>query len=512
MVCVSPLNLALQLTLIPFPKKMATAALDALLPAVAPPQTILINGKPLNEVLTVVANTIRQQQEEFRKFHEQQRNENKLFSQRLDALEGRVGRIENDLKIDQRPIRAYGQAAAECIFDSLSTVEYRVFRCEWKNRIQMRNHLLNMTEKSQLSDCFQRWMKHRNMKAAASLLMGKSQGSVRLQFFSRWRSAVVENKAIRRNRRLVRSVLFVSAKNLAAAYFQKWLVLRNEAAEAEIRRRQRNAELADTLASLSTRGLARRYFGKFLRYQDHVAYAQARYQQAARLEVANHRRLAQNAYEKLEEFTNFRLFNVRRRRVIASKQKHALRSLVARYLDKWALYVRVAQRREARLALMARMHHSHQMRLASRYFTKFIRFVPEVHQERRFRELATYLTIIAKKYDSLGDQLDLGLDNLSHTNQVVSRVVDTLLLTNDAPQVQSLLSIHRGDSKLNQRIPRTATSTPALRVGDRSSNVQMRTRTPSPEVFRKLPHHGGSPLRQSPADVIAGVRERMATH
>ena len=489
-----------------FKTAMSTAALDALLPTVAPPQTILINNKPLNEVLTVIANTIRQQQEEFRKFHDTQKGENKIFNQRLEALEGRVDRIEKDLKITERPIGAYGQAPAPCIFDSLSTVEYRVFRCEQKNKIQTYEELLDKTNKARAAYFLSKWLRRRHMQAAASLMMGTSFGNTRLQFFGRWKAALEANKSQRRAKRLVRSVLFVSAKSLASSYFRKWLQYRNDLAEGARQRRARNMELSDTLASLTSRGLVRKYFGKLCRYQDHVAYVKSRYHQAGRLEVANHRALAQNAYEKWEEFTNFRLFNIRRRRVITSKQKHALRTLVSRYLDKWALFVRVAPRREAKLALVGRMHHSQQMRLASRYFIKFVRFIPQVHQQRQFRELATYLTIIAKKYDSLGDQLDLGLDNLSHTNQVVSRVVDTLLLTNDAPQVQSLLSIHRGDQKLNQRFPRAAA--PAIA----GSVPRTRTRTPSPEAFRRVAHHGSSPLRQSPADVIAGVRERMTTH
>eukprot|EP00758_Cryptobia_borreli_P015801 Tbor_TRINITY_DN6055_c1_g7::TRINITY_DN6055_c1_g7_i1::g.10581::m.10581 len=433
--------------------------LNDTLPTYAPPQACLINGIPLNEVLTIIANTLRAQHEELQEHKAKDENDKRIINERLQVLEDKVSNIEYDLNISARPINAYGMATMDTLYDHLTTCEYRLHRGEKKNKTQTYFILLNKTNKERSDYFFSKWLRWRNARASATALMHRSHLIIRLRTYKRWKLAKELIQKERREKKALRFLLYNTAKELASLYLKKWKTWHKETEEMLITKTIRDNETAETIANIANRGLVRRYFAMWATYQDHLRYIQGKYNDAIQLEVSSHRKLAQNTYEKWEEFTNYRLFEVRRRRIIVTKHKQALRTIALRYLYKWCTFVKIVQRREAILLLVTRMHHAAIMRIGHRYFNNILRFVNLRQQQREQKEVFNLLSSLSKKYDILGEQLDMGLDNLSHTNGVLSRVVDTLLLTSDAPQVQSLLSVHRGDMKLKENIKRNTQNT-----------------------------------------------------
>lgn len=428
-------------------------ALSALLPTNPVPLALTVNGRPLNDVLTVIANALRSQQDEIRDFKQLHQQHMKEVAQKLTELDGRIRTIEVDLQISRRPFAAYGQPPMGTAYDAITTMEYRLHRSSCAVRTNINQDIAAFYTKAVLQRYWAKLSKYVTLRTAVRNMSGASRLLTLGGMYRRWQAGVALIKQRRSRARNVSAIIYTNGKLLTATYLRKWLEWHKDLHARLHEKRARDAKVSDALATFNLRGVVRRYFNKWAQYQEHLAYNAHRYRQAQHLEVVAHRTVALNAYERWQEFTNYRLFEVRRQRAINTRHKQALRALVLRYLTKWQRFVSVQQARQAKYVLVARMHHSATMRLARRYFDKILRFVTFTQQRRRSDELAAYLTLLAKKYDAMGEQMDLSLDNLTHTNGVLSRVVDTIILTNpDAPQVQSLLQVHRGDRLINNRL------------------------------------------------------------
>lgn len=427
--------------------------LSALLPPSPPPMAVTVNGRPLAEVLTVVANALRAQQEDIRQFRMQHSSDMAEVARRFEAVEARVTRLETDLQIQRRPFAAYGQPHMPTAYDAIASIEYRVHRSSTAVRLNAEADIGAAYAKGVLQRYFKKLFVYAALRVAVRRMAADSRSVTLAAAMRRWAAGAAVLKARRAAERKVAALRFVSDRRIVGVYFGKYIEWHKDLNARLAEKRARDQRVANELAAYNLRGTVRRFFAKWSQYQGHFAFNANRYRAAQRLEVANHQRTALRAYEAWAEFTNYRLFEVRRHRAIATRQKQSLRALVLRYLATWQRFVAVQQARQSAYVLVTRMNHAATMRLARRYFEKILRFVTLTQQRRRTEEIAAYLTLLAKKYDSLGAQLDLSLDNLSHTNGVLSRVVDTIILTNpDAPQVRSLLTVHRGDQTTGARL------------------------------------------------------------
>lgn len=386
----------------------------------APPMTvqqaIQIGGVPLNECLSSMMDLIRLQQRTIEDL--QVRDRENL--DRIGQLERYVSVISRDLRLDTRPIACYGQPDMPTISDSLTNVEYRVTRLIQQRHYFIRKQCALILRNGELRSAFQRWMSYASLR---SLFHGSSR-SLLARYSSKWRRYVEWSKLNSARQRHQRALRYLSTKALVMRYYNTWRRYIVYMDQQHNDRRLILGGRAETVAQATMRGLARRFFIRWVEFIGECRLMQHRVNAVGTLEQRGSRILARKYLAKWLTYRGLMVALRIRHGNVNLQASKAHKRLASIYVAKWRLFAqRCSFSRQARSAV-PRLHHLRLVALARRYFGKLQSFA-KFHREQR-EKMAMQLAIqqLARRCDSLGSQLDIGLQTLSHTNSVLSKVLE----------------------------------------------------------------------------------------
>ena len=385
-------------------------------PPITVQQAIQIGGVPLNECLASMMDLIRLQQRTI----DDLQNRDRENLDRIGQLERYVSVISRDLRLDARPISCYGQPDMPTISDSLTNVEYRVTRLIQQRHYYIRKQCALILRNGDLRTAFQRWQSYATLR---SLFHGSSR-SLLSRYSHKWRRYIEWSKVNRARQRHQRALRYMSTKVLVNRYYDTW---RRYVVFMDQQHNDRRLILggrAETVAQATMRGLARRFFVRWVDFIAECRLMQHRVHAVGTLEQRGSRLLARKYLAKWLTFRGLMTaLRIRNGNVNLHASK-AHKRLASIYLDKWRAFAqRCSFNRQARSAV-PRLHHLRLVALARRYFQKLQAFA-RFHREQR-EKMAMQLAIqqLARRCDSLGSQLDIGLQTLSHTNSVLSKVLE----------------------------------------------------------------------------------------
>jgi hypothetical protein len=387
-------------------------------------QTLTISGAPLVDCLAAMMQMIRSQQQMVEDLQSQIENQSQDQIQRIERLERYVSHLTVDLKLDERPVAAYGQGPMPTIADAVRTVEYRLTQLENKRRQNLLAQVVRIADDARRRDTYQQWSLVARAKGMMrDLTMGQSKRT-RLRYFQKWIRFLATAKADQVNKRRIRALNYLSTKNVVQRYYDKWRRFIEQSQETKIRMRLETAMKVEGMASVSNRALARRYFSKLVYFVAECRTMQFRVKQVLGMEQQRSRAIAVSYFRKwISHHALVQLFRSRSA-VVNTQSSRAFRTLALRYLENWKVCSQRRILRRQTRSVVPRLHHAQLIILARRYFAKLETFA-RLNAERREKE-AMQLAIqqLARRCDSLGIQLDLGLQTLSHTNGVLSKVLE----------------------------------------------------------------------------------------
>ena len=397
-----------------------------------PPSTglqmgMMVNGRPITEVLSMMMTTIRSQEAMINDLQETIRRQHEEAERRHSRLEHYVAHVQSDLKLEMRPIGCYGQPAMPTISDSVTNVEYRLTLLEQRGKKKIQHDLLSITTRTLALRFFQVWLRFRRFREVLRGIRGEVRSNHLSYFFNKWKRYRQDSRKRRGYSRKLRSLQFVASKGLVLRYLDKWFRFLTVSSENRRQRILKNNDVARVMSTVTMRGLARTYFLKWFR--NHI-FLRQRYEQSRAVLSMEHsatRVLAVKYFVRWREHQQAAHVRSVRHRLVLLHATKAYQALARRYLRYW---VKGALRRRRRMqgkALIPRLHHLQLTNVARRYFFKFCVWT-RFNQEKKLREeWQGVIHRLSDRADALSTQLDVGLQTLSHTNAVLARVVDVVI-------------------------------------------------------------------------------------
>lgn len=469
-------------------------------------QTLTISGAPLVDCLAAMMQMIRSQQRTIEDLQSQIENQSQDQIQRIDRLERYVSHLTVDLKLDERPVAAYGQGAMPTMADAVRTVEYRLTQMENKRRQNLLAQVVRIADDARRRDSYQQWSLVARAKGMMrDLTMGQAKRT-RQRYFQKWFRYLAAVKSDQVNKRRVRALNYLSTKNIVMRYYDKWRRFIELSQEMKVRSRLEMALKVEGMASVSNRALARKYFSKIVYFVAECRTMQFRVKQVLGMEQQQSRSVALTYFNKWTNFHQLVQLFRSRSAIVNTQSSRAFRGLALRYLEKWrACSQRRILRRQTR-SVVPRMHHAQLVTLARRYFTKLEGYA-RLNAERREKE-AMQLAIqqLARRCDSLGIQLDLGLQTLSHTNGVLSKVLEHVSFNSSwerkqasghSPQRAGETDARRGSEQVTTQVTTTEVVQASLRGGWGDSDLDAWVAG------------SGRPGAQSAEDLLLQLRTRL---
>lgn len=387
-------------------------------------QTLTIGGAPIVDCLSAMMQMIRSQQRVIEDLQGQIENQSQDQIQRIDRLERYVSHLTVDLKLDERPVTAYGQGAMPTMGDAVRTMEYRLTTLENKRRQNLLGQVVRIADEARRHNSYQQWSLVARAKGMMRDLCVGQAKQTRQRYFRKWVRYLAAAKTDQVNKRRIRALNYLSTKNVVQRYYDKWRRFIEVSQEIKVRTRLEMVMKVEGMSSVSNRALARRFFSKFVLFVAECRTMQHRVKVVLGMEQQQSRSIAVTYMRKwVAHHTLVQLLRSRTA-VVNNQSSRAFRALALRYLDKWKVCSqRRIMRRQTR-SVVPRLHHAQLVQLARRYFGKLEMFA-KLSAERREKE-AMQLAVqqLARRCDALGLQLDLGLQTLSHTNGVLSKVLE----------------------------------------------------------------------------------------
>lgn len=386
--------------------------------------SITIAGVPIGECLGSMVQLIRQQNRVIEELQSQVLQQSVDHMQRIERLERYVTLLTRDLRLDVRPVAAYGQAALPTIADAVTTMEYRLTTMENKRRQQLMKHCVTIATRGRLYAAYQQWSLVARAKGMMrDLTVGQSK-RLRQRYLAKWLRFIQISKADQVNKRRVRALNYLSTKNIVQRYYDKWRRFLSSVHDYKVKLQIANHAKSENMSAVTTRGLARRYFKNWVRFVGECHAMAVRVKATLAMEQLSSRVLAQRYLHKFAAYV--RLMQVLRYRhnTVHGLSAKAFQRLALTYLDKWKeCSSRRIKRRQSR-SMVPRLHHLNLVLLARRYFGKLELFAKWNVERREKQAMQLAIQQLARRCDTLGSQLDLGLQTLSHTNGVLSKVLE----------------------------------------------------------------------------------------
>lgn len=385
---------------------------------------ITINGAPIGDCLAAMMSVIRSQQRTIEDLRQHIESQSTDAVQRVDRLERYVTLLTRDVKLDNRPIPAYGQGPMPTLADSVTTVEYRLTQLENKRRQMLLRQVTDIANRCRMRGTFEQWVLVARAKGMMRDLFLGQLKRTQLRYYQKWTRYLAASKADQVNRRRVRALNYLSSKGLVQRYYDKWRRFILQSREDKIARRLGAAMKVEGMGAVSNRSIARRYLVKWTQFVSECRSMQFRVKFILQLESDRSRAIAVRYLGKWSAHHRLTKALQQRLTVVNQQSAKAFRALALRYLANWKdCSKRRLMRRQTR-AVIPRMHHLQLVALARRYFLKMEMYSKWIGEKREKEAMQLAIQQLARRCDALGAQLDLGLQTLSHTNGVLSKVLE----------------------------------------------------------------------------------------
>jgi hypothetical protein len=414
-------------------------------------QTLTIGGAPIVDCLSAMMQLMRSQQRAIEELQGQIEHQSTDQIHRISRLEQYVSHLTIDVKLDERPVAAYGQAPMPTMGDAVRTIEYRLTQLENKRRQTLLGQVVRIADDARRRDAFQQWSLVARAKGMLRDLCVGQAKRTRHRYLQKWMRYVALSKADQVNKRRIRALNYLSSKNVVQRFYDKWRRFIEVSQEMKVRSRLEMAIKVEGMTSVSNRSLARRYFSKMVLFVGECRTMQYRVKYILSMEQQQSRGMALKYLQKWLAYHKLLQLLRSRTAVVNVQSSRVFRALAQRYFENWKLCSQRRILRRQTRSVVPRLHHAHLVLLARRYFGKLESFA-RLNAERREKEaMQLALQQLARRCDALGLQLDLGLQTLSHTNGVLSKVLEHVSFNSSWERKHSSHSPARGDeSQANQ--------------------------------------------------------------
>ncbi|KAH9601796.1 hypothetical protein LSM04_007731 [Trypanosoma melophagium] len=405
-----------------------------------------VGGAPLEDVLTAIVRILRSQQEELDKLRRE-------FGERISNNEVKLQKhgenirnISSDLKLHERPINFYGKQPMLTMTDAVINIESRLASAEKKEKDNTAVRLVETNNKKIAHAYYNRWLIFRNMRTTGRLLLVETRKSICQRYIRKWIRFLAYQAKRRAQQRHLTRLLLTHESRLLLTYWHKWT---EEIKTREYHRTQRRIsayDSADLVVRLTSRNIARRVFNDWLKFLESSKEPGNYVKRALLLEQKTARLLAEGYLQKWFDAHRWRRVFLMRLKALEVMRSKIYRDFTHSYLKSWFSFTEKRRHRRKIYSLIPYYHHGHLSALARRYFSRLYTFRLLRKEAREKEALEQRLKEIGERADGIQKQLDLGLHTLAHTNSVLARVVDTVMIAEEPrTAIQRLLQEETSD-------------------------------------------------------------------
>ncbi|ESL06651.1 hypothetical protein TRSC58_05672 [Trypanosoma rangeli SC58] len=397
----------------------------------APSLELQIGGAPLASILVDMMRLIRSQQEELAALRRNAEEGIYRGECGLKQHEEVLSRLSEDVRLQVRPIHHHAQPPMPTMADAVANVECRLGRVERARKLELAARLREVTAKNFLATFYSQWLHHRMRRAASYLLLMQTKKNVWQRYMRRWVRYLSFRMRQLARRRHFTGLIAVQERRLMRRYWCQWTQSAASKLQTRVHWRISSHNAAEMMLRLICRSITRRYLRAWMQFSETTRNAKSRARAALLLEQKTARLLAERYIQRwLDSHRWCQLFVVRLKTLDALRVK-TCRNMVRSYFRTWYDILQHRRERYRTLRLISHLHHTSLAALARRYFSRLYAFRLVRREARVVEALEQRLQSLSERADGLQRQLDMGLHTLSHTNSVLARVVDTVMISRE---------------------------------------------------------------------------------
>ncbi|EKF31641.1 hypothetical protein MOQ_004516 [Trypanosoma cruzi marinkellei] len=474
----------------------------------APSLELHVGGAPLAEVLADMMRLIRSQQKELESLRRDAeegiyRNECGL-KKHDDVLES----FAEDLRIRVRPINYHGQPPMPTMADAVANVECRLGRVEREKKFDVALRFSEVARKKLMTAFYSQWLLFRKLRAKSHYLLAETKREIWRRYMRKWSRSLALRRRQAAWRRHLMGLTAANGRRIMMSYWCKWVQVVAFKSQARANRRTFAYEISDTMLRITCRGIARRYLYAWAQFVAAARDSRYRAQGTLWLEQKTARLLAGRYFERWLDAHRWCRLPLMRLKALDALRVKLSRGLARSFLRRWQDFVRNRCERRRVLRLIPHLHHANLATLARRYFSRLYAFRFVRRDARVVETLEQRLKTLSERADGLQRQLDMGLHTLAHTNSVLARVVDTVMVAGE-PRA-ALQAFLQGDTMMSVPIVtslREKTSQQGASAPSLSPNSHRHEDSASPTGREKQPTD--EHRRVSASEMLQNLRARL---
>ncbi|EAN93351.1 hypothetical protein C3747_1g104 [Trypanosoma cruzi] len=397
----------------------------------APSLELHVGGAPLAEVLADMMRLIRSQQKELESLRRDAEEGIYRNECGLKKHDGVLESFAEDLRIHVRPINYNGQPPMPTMADAVANVECRLWRVERERKFHAAARLSEVTRKKLMAAFYSQWWLLRKLRAKSRFLLTETKREIWRRYMRKWSRSLAFRRRQAAWRRHLMGLTAAHGRRIMMSYWCKWVQVVAFKSQARANRRISAYNISDTMLHITCRGIARRYLYAWAQFVAAARDARCRAQGALWLEQKTARILARRYFERWLDAHRWCRLPLMRLKALDALRAKLSRGLARSFLRAWQDFVRNRCERRRVLRLIPHLHHANLAALARRYFSRLYAFRFVRRDARVVETLEQRLKTLSERADGLQRQLDMGLHTLAHTNSVLARVVDTVMVAGE---------------------------------------------------------------------------------
>ncbi|KEG10922.1 hypothetical protein DQ04_03151070 [Trypanosoma grayi] len=406
----------------------------------APSLGVQLGGVPLADVLADMMRLIRCQQQELDALRRDSEEKMYRCEYALQKHEEAIKNLSGDVKLDLRPISCYGQPPMSTMADVVTNIEYRLARAENREKRETAARLRESSGRKLANVFYTRWVRYRNMQGSRRLIQDDTRKSIWQRYMYKWNGYLAIRSKQQAQRRHIKALLVSQERRVALAYWRKWRLLVDTRERIRLSRQLSAHDTAEVLVHITARSLALRTFNYWVMFVESTRNARNRARGALLLEQETARLLAERYLRKWMDAHQWRRLLLMRLRALEIMRSRICRELARSSLDNWISFVAQRKNRRRVRSLVPHLHHINLAALARRYFSRLFAFRLLCRELRAKEAMEQRMKLLSERADGLQRQLDMGLHTLAHTNSVLARIVDTVVIAEEPRSaIQNLL-------------------------------------------------------------------------
>ncbi|RNF03681.1 hypothetical protein TraAM80_05780 [Trypanosoma rangeli] len=396
-----------------------------------PSLELQIDGAPLAGILVDMMRLIRSQQDELAALRRNAEEGICRGECSLKQHEEVLSRLSEDVQLHVRPIHHHAQPPMPTMADAVANVECRLGRIERARKLELAARLREVTAKNFTATFYNQWLQHRTRRVASYSLLVQTKKNVWQRYMRRWFRYLSFRMRQLARRRHFTGLIAAQERRLMRRYWCQWTQLAASKLQTRVHWRISSHNAAEMMLHLTCRSIARRYLRAWVQFSEATRNAKNRATAALLLEQKAARLLAERYIQKWLDAHRWRQLFVMRLKKLDALRVKTCRNLVRSHFRTWHAIIQHRRERYRTLRLIPHLHHTSLAALARRYFSRLYAFRLVRREARVVEALEQRLQTLSERADGLQRQLDMGLHTLSHTNSVLARVVDTVMISRE---------------------------------------------------------------------------------